>query len=61
LQAYATTREDPFSLALGFRSFDALRALIEMYLKDTSLTEPLEEYTRRLDVPLMHEACAAVD
>ncbi|OQD72659.1 hypothetical protein PENDEC_c020G01358 [Penicillium decumbens] len=61
LQAYATTREDPFSLALDFRSFDALRALIEMYLSDTSLTEPLEEYTRRLDVPLMHEACAAVD
>ncbi|KGO39570.1 hypothetical protein PEXP_047460 [Penicillium expansum] len=61
LQAYDGSYDNPFSIAFGYRSFDALRILIKMYLSDTSLTEPLEEYTRRLNVSFIHDACATAD
>ncbi|KAJ5553315.1 hypothetical protein N7494_002693 [Penicillium frequentans] len=50
---------NPFSVALGCHSFDALRALIDMYLSDSSLTEPLQKYTNRFQLSLIHETCAS--
>ncbi|CRL25187.1 Ankyrin repeat-containing domain [Penicillium camemberti] len=61
LQSNEGTCDDPFSLAFDFRNSDALRALIEIYLSDTSLTEPLEEYTHRFGVSLIQKACATAD
>jgi ankyrin repeat protein len=61
LQTYDVDSDNPFSIALGCRSHDTLRALIKIYLSDTSLTEPLENYLNRFSVFLIHEACAAAD
>ncbi|KAJ5987206.1 hypothetical protein N7451_011571 [Penicillium sp. IBT 35674x] len=58
---YDAPYHNPFSDALGCRSFDALRALIDMYLSDSSLTEPLQKYTNRFHVSLIHETCASGD
>ncbi|KAJ6032521.1 hypothetical protein N7540_003253 [Penicillium herquei] len=60
-QKYEIPGDDPFSLAFGLRSFDALRALIDIYKSDTSLTEPLNEYAHRISVSFVHKACAAGD
>ncbi|KAJ5875302.1 uncharacterized protein N7473_012649 [Penicillium subrubescens] len=61
LQTYNVDYYNPFSIALGYRSYNTLRALIKIYLSDTSLTEPLENYLNRFSVYLIHEACAAAD
>lgn len=61
LQTYDPSYDNPFSIALGCRSHDVLRALIDIYLSDKSSTEPLEKYLNRFFVSLIHEACAAAD
>ena len=60
-QAYEASYHNPFSTVLGCGSFDILRALIQMYRSDTSLTEPLEKYLKRFYVSRIHEACSAAD
>ncbi|KAJ6102631.1 hypothetical protein N7486_005058 [Penicillium sp. IBT 16267x] len=50
--------QNPFWIALGSRSFDALRALVGIYLSDPSLTEPLQVYNNRCDLSLVHQTCA---
>lgn len=61
LPSYDVDYENPFSVALGCRSFDALRALIGIYLSEPSLIEPLQMYTNRFGLSLIHQACAAGD
>ncbi|KAJ5713892.1 uncharacterized protein N7483_011073 [Penicillium malachiteum] len=59
LQSYDSERQDPFSVALGCRSFDVLRALISIYISDPSMTEPLQTYTNRCGLSLIHRTCSA--
>lgn len=61
LQTYDAAYYNPFSTALGCRSYDILRALIRIYLSDTSLTETLKEYLKRFSISLVHNACSATD
>lgn len=51
----------PFRLAAGRDSLDALRALLEIYLADSTLTEPLETCLARLGVSPIHAACAGAN
>lgn len=49
------------TFSVRFYGVDILRALIQMYRSDTSLTEPLEKYLKNFYVSRIHEACSAAD
>lgn len=51
----------PFVLAAGRDTLDALRALLEIYLADSTLTEPLETCLARLGVSPINAACAGAN
>ncbi|PWY73015.1 ankyrin [Aspergillus heteromorphus CBS 117.55] len=56
-RAYEVHYWNPFVIAGNKGSFDALRALVEIYLADSTLTEPLDKYLERLEYSLMNAAC----
>ncbi|BDD57919.1 hypothetical protein MAP00_003239 [Monascus purpureus] len=50
-----------FHIAIYGDNFDVLCKLIQIYLPDTSLTEPLEDHLKHFHVSPVVEACATAN
>lgn len=57
LDAYFQWEDHPFIAAGIWGSFDALHALLDMYVADPTLPEPLEKYLAQIPISLMNLAC----
>ncbi|KAJ5167759.1 uncharacterized protein N7482_003353 [Penicillium canariense] len=61
LGAYEAYYYHPFLQAAECGSFDALKALLEIYLADPTLPEPLETYLERIPCSPINDACYAAN
>ncbi|KAJ5552096.1 hypothetical protein N7494_001474 [Penicillium frequentans] len=61
LNAYFLWDDHPFIAAGSCGSFDALHALLDFYVADPTLPEPLEQYLARIPISLMNLACQGAD
>ncbi|KAJ5925751.1 hypothetical protein N7454_007261 [Penicillium verhagenii] len=58
LKDYETWHYHPFVIAQRCRSFDALRALLDIYIADPTLIESLETYLLHIGFSPINQACA---
>lgn len=60
-KAYESDSNNQFHIAIYGDNFDVLCKLIQIYLPDTSLTEPLEDHLKHFHVSPVVEACATAN